>query len=267
MAMAKLGLVCAGLLAVTVADAQGLVAKAAAPAALHWAVAGKPLAEAVASLAKTTGVAVHYANLATTPVTQSCSGDTAKQLFECLLAAKADWVFRYQETAGKPWLAELWVWGSAVADGQSGSALPVPQPPAADGAENPLQQLLAGLDVGQLLQDAKSPDAANRSKAVSALALLAQNGNPAVRQALQAALADRVAAVRAQAVFGLGKYEDGQALRALETALQDDDVSVRLMAVEAAAVHPAVLQLALDDSDGTVRTYAANKLENLAQGQ
>lgn len=236
---------------------------------LQLAVAQMPLLEAVTTLAKTTGVTVHYANLADKVVSKTCVASSVKQLFECLLDNEADMAFRYGQTAladGKPWLAEMWVLGTALAGGSAGSNTEAAKLKSDTGQSgDPLQQILAGLDVNKLLADAQSQDPTSRADAIAALAMLDKAQNPLVRKTLQTALADKVASVRAQAVFGLGKYPDTEALAGLESALQDNDVSVRLMVVDAADAHPELLQMALDDSDTTVRSYAANKLENLAQ--
>lgn len=263
---------CACFLASTVlaADTKTFGFKFTQAQQLQLAVVQMPLLDAVSTLAKTTGITVHYAGLANKPISKTCAEVSIKRLFECLLDNEADLVFRYEEgavTDGKPWLAELWVWGFSPSDGQGGFGLGLAKPtPGERMPPDPRQQLLAGLDVNKLLADAKSQDPSIRTDALAALALLAQTHNPQVRKTLQSALSDGVPEVRAQAVFGLAHYDDAGALAGLESALQDDDVSVRLMVVDGADAHPALLQMALADSDENVRAYAANKLDSLVQG-
>jgi len=82
-----------------------------------------------------------------------------------------------------------------------------------------------------------------------------------IAAALQAGLADDSPLVRAQAVYGLSRRDSQQALM---IGLADQDFGVRLMAVENAGdgmTDQRLLQAALTDTDETVRTLAALKLD------
>lgn len=78
------------------------------------------------------------------------------------------------------------------------------------------------------------------------------------------ALSNPDARIREQAVATLANKKDVETTHALQIALTDKEVSVRLMAVDSAGDNITLLQQARLDTDNTVRTYAINKLKALS---
>lgn len=231
----------------------------------------KPLPEVLGVLAQNTGIIVHYSGLSAKPVKVNCQKATVKQIFDCLLADEANLVFRYGQSDvadGEKALVEVWVYGALVGDDKpktlaSNAAITVTQS-LGDLTDNPLLKKLAAGEISQLLEKARAKDAELRTNAIAELALQPQAKNQEVRETLKNALSDPSAEVRAQAVFALGKYDDAEASNSLLSALQDTEVSVRLMVVDSADNQEYLLQQALNDSDESVRAYAATKLDALA---
>ena len=110
-----------------------------------------------------------------------------------------------------------------------------------------------------------SNDPAERADALALLVIKGRAGDADIRKALETALTDKDANVRAQALSSLARREGDGAAAQLQAALQDSDVSVRLMAVDSAGNNPALLQQAVTDRDETVRTLATMKLEALVK--
>jgi hypothetical protein len=229
-----------------------------------------PLTEALGVIAKTAGVVIHYADLPKDVMTLTCKETTVKQIFDCLLARKADVVFRYKADVPEGQaevLEEVWVMGSSddAGEGVFNDIAPESASLSKRKAErNPIQQMLAETDINKLIETTRSGDPESRANALAMLAVRGKGPNPLVRDVFKAALSDPSAEVRAQAVFGLSKYQDASVPADLAAALHDDDVSVRLMAVDSADAHPVLLQQALGDSDEDVRAFAATKIEALA---
>lgn len=195
--------------------------------AWHLEVAQATLANAVAEVAEQTGIRIHYSTLPDDRLDLICRRRTVAELLACLLAGKADVVLRYASSAHKPArrLVEAWI----VPKHPNAATQPAERPNSAEPVEN----------------RAEPPQA------------------PRDYQAWAVALADRDASIRVQAVSELAQAEPDDALPLLQSALQDSDVSVRLMAVDNAGRYPQLLQQALDDKDETVRAYAATKLAAL----
>jgi hypothetical protein len=236
-----------------------------------------PLEQIFNVIASETGVRLHYPDLPRSPVTATCIGTTVTQVMECLLGPEADLIFR--SAYGVPEVgpgnrpAELWILKTSIASyrlpaggGDSGSCTTDgTQCGRTDAANARTDVTQDGQDeTGQLLVAAHSQDAAQRADAIARLAAEGRD-EAAVREALEAALADENADVRAQAVAGLAHGEGSAAAAVLQEAMHDRDASVRLMAVDHAGNDAALLQQALDDSDETVRSFAATKLAELAK--
>jgi FOG: HEAT repeat len=241
-----------------------------------------PLDQVLNEIASKTGVPVHYSILPEGLVTATCVGTTVKQVVECLLGPKVDLVIRYPRGSskadphGQP--AEVWVLGSSFGRSQtpvgvkdSGNCTTAaPQEQAMQrgiGATNaqtdPTQTEPDETDT--LVEMAKAKNPAQRAAAISRLATEGRADDVTVRKALEAALADKDANVRAQAISSLARRDSEGAATVLQQALHDSDASVRLMAVSSAGDDAALLQQALTDSDETVRALAARKLELLSK--
>lgn len=112
----------------------------------------------------------------------------------------------------------------------------------------------------ELVKMAKSTNAEERVSAIGQLLASGREGDADVRETLRAALTDNDPRVRAQAISSFANREGEGAYAALQEALQDSDSSVRRMAV-GSANNKALLQLAVNDSEASIRLLAQNKLE------
>lgn len=226
-----------------------------------------PVAEVLDNITVVTGVPIHYSILPEGLVTATCAGTTVKQILECLFNKQADLIFRYTLDAHNPSKeiqqnspAEVWVLGENLSLEQDDFAVTLArQPETASGVAANLQTLGVD-DTDALMETVAAQNPQFRADAIAGLAAHQAN-DPAIHEALTSALSDQEPEVRAQAVFGLAQDDADEASAVLQSALQDSDVSVRLMAVDNAGGNQALLQQALTDSDETVRTYAAVKLK------
>lgn len=225
-----------------------------------------PLADVLDKIAHATGVPIHYSILPEGLVTATCVGSNVKQILECLFNKKADLIFRYRRPSKENQQnhpLEAWVLGARFDMEQEASAACVPaERRIQDMATN--SQTLNTEDTDKLAAMATAKNPQYRTDAIANIAVQKQANNPAIHKILEAALSDRNAEVRAQAIFGLARQQDYDASAALQSALHDSDASVRLMAVDNAGDNLALLQQALSDSDETVRAYAAIKLETFS---
>lgn len=227
-----------------------------------------PLTKVLDSIASKTGVRINYSVLPDGLVTATCVGSTVKQVMECLLARKADLVFRYPRQASKTGLqtqpVEVWVLGAKFGTGQTNSL--------ACSSAGSQQQILPAEktktapepdETDELVKMATSNVPAERAEAIGRLLAAGRKGDATVRETLEAALSDQDARVRVQAISSLAHREGAGASAALQEALRDSDVSVRLTAVANAGNDVVLLQQALADSDATVRQLAGIRLEPL----
>jgi hypothetical protein len=229
-----------------------------------------PLTTVLNTISNKTGLRINYSVLPDELVTATCVGPTVKQIMECLLARKADLVFRYsrQDSKADPQEqpVESWVLGAKFGAGQANPivcSLPGTQQqtlPAATKAK-------IGLEPDQtddLVKMASSKIPAERAEAIGRLMAGGREGDLTVRETLEAALSDQDAKVRVQAISSLAHREGAEAVAsALQEALHDSDASVRLTAVDNAGNDVALLKQALTDSDATVRQLAGIRLEPL----
>lgn len=224
-------------------------------------------------IALKTGIKLHYSVLPQVPVTATCVGATAKQVLECLLGANVDMAFRYPENkavaAGRQVNPEeVWILGSSLqaqdnaGNGCASSSAAVSSKLAGENTStdnvSPTQQLL---------RQANAKSVNERADAIANLAVDEGSGNDAsVRTALEKALSDKSAQVRAQAINALA-FREGEAAVSgqLQQALQDSDAGVRMMAVDNIESDTALLQQALQDKDATVRDLAQLKLDVLSK--
>ena len=232
-----------------------------------------PLAQVLDTIARKTNVPIHYSVLPEGLATATCVGTTLKQVLECLLDRKADLIVRYSHSPANVdsngQVAEAWILGSRL-DGYPPRAECVAQ--TADKGSLTLRQNEQGAEAepdrtDDLLKMAKSKkNPAERAEAIGALMAGGRKGDPDVKAALEEALTDQDANVRAQAISSLAHREGSGAAAAIQEALHDSAVDVRLMAVDGVTDDIALLQQAINDSDETVRSLAAIKLEELTQG-
>jgi len=232
-----------------------------------------PIVQVLDSIARKTNVPIHYSVLPEGLVTATCVGTTLKQVLECLLDRKADLIVRYSRSpdkvGSKGQIAEAWILGSRF-DGYPATANCAATGEIAGKGSLTLKQNEKKTEAvpdrtGELLKMAKSNNPAERAGALGALLSGGLKGDPDVKAALEEALSDEDANVRAQAISSLSHREGSGAAGAIQEALHDSAVDVRMMAVDGISDDVALLQQAINDSDETVRSLAAIKLDELTQ--
>ncbi|MEQ1545635.1 HEAT repeat domain-containing protein [Methyloglobulus sp.] len=231
-----------------------------------------PLAEVLENITNKTHVPIHYSVLPEGLVTATCVGTTLKKVLECLLDRRADLIVRYPRTDAKAeskgQVAEAWILGSRLDNQPSSATCIATAGDAANKGSLSLRQSQQDAEPDQtddLLKMAQSKNPTERADAMSALLAGGREGDPAVKAALEQALTDQDANVRAQAISSLSHREGSAASAAIQEALHDSSVDVRMMAVDGITDDVGLLQQAINDSDETVRSLAAVKLEQLTQ--
>lgn len=230
------------------------------------------------SLSERSAIKIHYAALPTVKVDATCIGPTVVRILRCLLGAEANMLFHYAESVGddankqerEP--KEIWIIASSLSpppiasarpsDCRSSEAKEISRP--VEGLDNALS---VEQDVDSLLRQVDSEDPEKRMNALAGLARLGKTDSPEVYDAVARSISDTDARVRGQAVYALSQIEnDPNALNDyLQQALQDAELGVRLMTIDAIEPDSALLQQALQDTDSSVRDYAASKLQAIMQ--
>jgi HEAT repeats len=239
-----------------------------------------PLAQVLDDIAHKTKVAIHYSVLPEGLVTATCVGTTLKQVLECLLDRRADLIVRYPHNPtkadSKEQVAEAWILGSRLngsTDNRANCAATTATSTAKQGnnasltlSKNEQNAEDEPDQTDDLLALAQSKDSTEREEAIGALLADGRVGDPNVKATLEQALTDKDDSVRAQAISSLSHREGSNAAGAIQDALRDNSVDVRLMAVDSITDDVALLQQAINDSDETVRSLATTKLQQLTQG-
>ena len=237
-----------------------------------------PLAQVLDAIAGKTHVPIHYSVLPEGLVTATCVGSTLEKVLECLLDRKADLIVSYSrdpaKVDSKGQVAEAWVLGSRLASSSTtANCVAISGQTADKGSlmlrqnEQNAQNAEAEPDqTNELLKSAQSKNPVERAEAIGALLADGRKDDPEVKAALEKALTDQDANVRAQAISSLAHREGSGAAGAIQEALRDSSVDVRMMAVDGITDDIPMLQQAINDSDETVRSLAAIKLEELTQG-
>jgi len=184
--------------------------------------------EVLNRLAMHLGFVWHASRISPARVSVSCQAESLQPVLDCLLGQEVSYLIRRQPDK-QARIEQLWLITAAEND-------PRRQPES---------------------------QVANPQQRANHLAWLVekQTVDADIAAALQAGLADDSPLVRAQAVYGLSRRDSQQALM---IGLADQDFGVRLMAVENAGdgmTDQRLLQAALTDTDETVRTLAALKLD------
>lgn len=233
-----------------------------------------PLAQVLNYIANQTGVRINYSVLPEGLVTATCVGPTVKQVLECLLARKADLIFRYPsqaaKTASPKQPEEVWVLGVKFDLEQMNSGTCI-----STGAQQQTIQKIVDAkantsqtepdETDELMKMAKSENPAERAEAAGRLLAAGQKDDPAVKEALEAALTDENATVRVRALTSLSYREGADAATAVREAIHDKDERVRLAAVDRAGDDVALLQQALTDESEMVRKLAAIRLNSVSK--
>ncbi len=188
---------------------------------------------------------IHYFGQVDAVISASCRTHSPQIFLQCVLKPGANLVLRYS-VQGQ--LLEAWVY--ALGHGR-GAVLQEDIVNVDDASEQLLNDVISAQNPSfrlSAIQNLTRTDAVDEQRKI---------------QALTAGLVDKDGSVRAQALDGLAKQKNYDAVAELNTALTDEDVSVRLMAIDNAGEHREILQKALNDSDATVRQYAAHKLQQV----
>jgi HEAT repeats len=239
-----------------------------------------PLERIFSTITTKTGVPIHYSVVPEGLVTATCVGTTIKQVMECLLDKRADLIVRYAKPTASAQTdketkvadlnqpIEMWVLGSKYTNVANCSGSTVTQHTIDNTPLKLAESQEKSVEVepdqtDELLKMAKSKDAIVRADSIGALMAAGREGDPNVRAALEEALADPNANVRAQAISSLAHREGSGAIDAIQEALHDSDAGVRLMAIDGAGDNTALLQQSVNDDDESVRNLAISKLEEL----
>lgn len=231
-----------------------------------------PLSQVLESVVLKTLVPIHYSVLPEGLVTATCVGSALKQILECLLDRKADVIFRYISAKTEPKtnsrIAEAWILGSKLTGTDAincQASLPYVDESEID-INHEQDIVVEELLTKELLNLAKSKSPEERADAIGQLLANGREDDPEIKAALEEALTDQDANVRAQAVSTFTHREGADAMGVIQNALHDSSPEVRMMAVDSISNDAALLQQAVNDSDETVRNLAVLKLEQLTQG-
>jgi HEAT repeats len=225
-------------------------------------------------VSRKTGILFHRSTPLQGSVSLSFKDLPLKRALERLFGPEANFVFRYPEgvEASESLSApkEVWVLGKI---GTGVSALPQATSAEAEAESDPL---LAATDetvddqaqIDHLVEWVQNEDPGIRLQALLTLAESGSADEGTVRSALESALSDENATVRSYAIQIIAQRGGRDALGYLSQALHDDDAEVRAMAVR--SIMPkdqgvALLKEALADLDEGVRSMAAYNLEHESQ--
>lgn len=237
-------------------------------------------------IAEKTGIRFRSAAPLAGSVSVSIEPLPVRQALERLLGPGAGFICRYERATDSGAIdalpAEVWILGgerfarsearSNDRDHSSGETnytiFDVGAVPDQAGTVDVPPGTAEGAEIDALLELAAADDPALRVQALSALGDRGAAHDDSVRSTLEAALADRDAGVRGQALQALAIRGGGEAMKYLKQGLADPDPGVRMVVVE--RVEPkaggiALLQEALADADEAVRSLAAARLEGAEQ--
>ncbi len=262
----------------------------------------RPYPDVLDAIQKTTGIRFHHTIPTGVAVTESFTDLPVKQALQRLFGAEASLMFRYavaDEAPGPRAVPEeVWVIGTVRARGAPGLAAaagegakrpgsaeaagaqtPSPAPTPAvvpheqasqeDQAPQENQALIPGLSDAEAIDSlagmTRDEDPEMRLQALSALSSGAPgSATDTVRSSIDAALNDKDARVRGEALQALANLGETEAMPHLWQALRDPDPGVRILAIERAASGAegkSLLEAALADEDESVRAVAKARLE------
>jgi hypothetical protein len=227
------------------------------------------LGQILKAIADKTGINIHYSVLPEAPVTTTCVGANVGQVMDCLVAKQVGLV-AHKPQKDRP--AEFWLLGSSVGSCQAVTVAPTASPVQA-AAEQPTPEEQAQVDqvlqeqTDQLQKQAQSKDPNQRAEAIGNIAAIGLKDDPAIDETLRAAMNDKDANVRAQAIRAIVQRGGEEAADQIGMALKDKDVNVRLTAVSDIQDDETLLQQALNDSDPIIRDLAKSKLDDMAYRQ
>lgn len=276
----KLGLLCVTLPGLISANNTTihLITSPDTKTVLQLEVTQAPLSQVLTKVSEMIRIPIHYSVLPEGLITTTCVGASLQQIMACLLDHKADVIFRYSDnTLGKSQngnIKEAWVLGAkfdaiapTITSATCEARVLKQQEQSQATIRNKTDEIQAETEeVNNLIEMAQSKNPAERAEGIGGLLAADKPGDLAIRATLKAALSDKNPEVRAQAISSFAHREGANAAAELQTALQDSSAEVRIMAVDSAGGNTILLQQALHDSDETVRSLAALKLEILNEG-
>lgn len=133
-------------------------------------------------------------------------------------------------------------------------------------ADNGIQQAPDPEHTERIVKLAASGEPEQRVSALSQLAVKGRVDAGVVQKILQAGILDKDPNVRGQAIYAIARQECNDVLLVLEQAMQDSELSVRMMAIDSLGTDGrsiVLLEQALDDEEEAIRELAAMKLESL----
>ena len=227
------------------------------------------IAEALESVIKQTNIPIHYSALPEGFVNATCVGPSLKPVLDCLLAGKANLIVRNKNdnTANdsqEP-IAEAWIVGSNLGDVVAKTECSTVTKPSLSDIQREEDEVAFNRQTEALIKAAQSPNPEERIEAMSRLLIAGHPGDPAVKVTIEQGLNDKNELVRAQALSSYARREGVNATSAIQEALNDPSVQVRMMAVDGITDNATLLQQAINDSDETIRVLAATKLDALSQ--
>ncbi len=227
-------------------------------------------------ISEQTGIRFHHTLPLVGSVTVSFANLPVRQAIERLLPPEADFVFRYQvmEYSSEPLTKEVWIVGKVGGDsaariqGQRDHRLATSvsqQYPSGKVADMPMDTTeVEQHELERLLEMTKSSNATMRVEALSILKESGTGDQEEIRAGLAAALAEQDPKVRNLGVKAIASEGGAEAVGQLARVLHDPDLSVRIAAIESMPLEgegSALLQEALADPDGIVRSCAQDRLQ------
>lgn len=218
----------------------------------------QPLSEILLEITNKTGIIIHFSNFSTTLITANCSGKL-NQILRCLFHQNSVFVYRYDKKYPKRQISnekpnEIWLSDLPAANKSN---------PSAENVSSVNLPKKSTKDPNQFFSLDKLDHAKQQAYAFNYLAPSEDLVNNPIEQQLKNALSDPSSEARAQAVFALVTRKSQLAPEALQLAIQDQDPSVRLMAVDLSNEDIGLLEQTVNDPDETVRAYTLTKIKNL----
>jgi hypothetical protein len=260
----------------------------------------QPWGKLLEEIRKKTNIHFHYHSIPLDgSVTLSFAALPVKQALEHLFGSDASFAFRYPDVTGgfqpSAHPTEVWVFGKAwdggseairIASGKpegesaaSGSSIPADPGQVFETPDDATEQATPPDDAkgveedpDQLIEMTKNEDPEVRLQALLALSDSGKADEDTIWSALDAALTDKDASVRGNAIQALARRagpDTPNATAHLWQALRDPHPGVRMMAVDSIPSNDqgiALLQEALSDADETIRSVAAFRLEQEVNG-
>lgn len=223
------------------------------------------LLDILADISAKTGVSFHFSVLPFESVTATCVGESVKSIMDCLLDGKVDMAFRYAAKEAGQQTEEVWLLGSSLRQsgtdvcevGQSGIVAPEKLSPNKFFSAEPSAEEKLMFHKHTAL----SGNSQARVQSIAYLTVHANHDDEELQQILSDALRDKNSEVRGQALASLVARDGEQAaLPELQSALQDTDSAMRLMALQHINESKVLIEQALQDDDVLVRQFAQQKL-------